>query len=106
MTLLLANGPAHLFITPRTHHPDTLTLPSLRTPKIFMANGQSTSTRPPQVSILEDGVFCVEDAVIGKRVKEIEEKGFPFKTLDGLEFCKLHTFDDEASIKSTWKGYI
>ncbi|OCL02210.1 hypothetical protein AOQ84DRAFT_190831 [Glonium stellatum] len=53
------------------------------------------STKTPRESILEDGVFCVEDPVIGKRVDEIAKKGFPFKTEEGLDFCKLNTLDDK-----------
>lgn len=51
----------------------------------------------PRKSILEDGVFCVEDPVVGKRVDEIAQKGFPFKTEDGLDFCKLNALDDKVS---------
>ncbi|KAF2176763.1 hypothetical protein K469DRAFT_605911 [Zopfia rhizophila CBS 207.26] len=54
-----------------------------------------TSTKKPRESILEDGVFWVEDPVIGKRVDEIAKKGFPFKTEEGLDFCKLNTLDDK-----------
>jgi hypothetical protein len=62
-----------------------------------MAKVGPSSTRTPRESILKDGVFCVEDASIGDKVEEIEKKGFPFKTLDGLEFCKLYTFDDKVN---------
>jgi len=62
-----------------------------------MASAASLPAEDPQDSILEDGVFCVEDPVVGKRVDEIAQKGFPFKTEEGLDFCKLNTLDDKVS---------
>jgi len=41
----------------------------------------------------------MEDPVIGKRVDEIAKKGFPFKTEEGLDFCKLNTLDDKVGKK-------
>lgn len=55
-----------------------------------------TSMKPPREAIVEDGVFWVEDPVVGKRVDEIAKKRFPFKTEEGLEFCKLNTLDDKV----------
>jgi hypothetical protein len=62
-----------------------------------MASTTSLPVEDSQKSILEDGVFCVEDQVVGKRVDEIAQKGFPFKTEEGLDFCKLNTLDDKVS---------
>jgi hypothetical protein len=45
-----------------------------------MASTTSLPEEDPQISILEDGVFCAEDSIAGKRVDEIAQKGFPFKT--------------------------
>lgn len=47
--------------------------------------------------ILEDGIFCAEDAIVGQRVDGIAQKRFPFKTAEGLDFCKLNTLDDKVS---------
>ena len=72
-----------------------------------MASTTSLPAEDPQKCILEDGVFYAEDPVIGKRVIEITQKGFPFRTEEGLDFCKLNALDDKVS-KETYmcKGYI
>ena len=62
-----------------------------------MASTTSLPVEDPQKSILEDGVFCAEDPVVGSRVDEIAQKGFPFKTEEGLDFCKINALDDEVS---------
>lgn len=62
-----------------------------------MALTTSLSSEDPQKSILEDGIFYAEDPVVGKRVDEIMRKGFPFKTEEGLDFCKGNVLDDEVS---------
>jgi hypothetical protein len=72
-----------------------------------MASTNSLPAEDPQKSILEDGVFCTEDPVVGKRVDEIAQKGFPFKTEEGLDFCKINVLDDEVSKEADLcKGYI
>jgi hypothetical protein len=45
-----------------------------------MASTNSLPAEDLQKAILEDGVFCAEDPIVGKRVDEIAQKGFPFKT--------------------------
>lgn len=42
----------------------------------------------------EDGVLYVEDTAIGDRVKEMQMKGFPFESVDSLDFCKNNVLDD------------
>ena len=72
-----------------------------------MASTTSLSSEDPQKSILEDGIFYAEDPVVGKRVDEIMRKGFPFKTEEGLDFCKGNVLDDEVSKESNLRrGYI
>jgi hypothetical protein len=62
-----------------------------------MASTNSVPVEDPQKAILEDGVFCAEDSVVGKRVDEFVQKGYPFKTEEGLDFCKINALDDEVS---------
>jgi hypothetical protein len=64
-----------------------------------MASTTSLPAEDQQKFILEDGVFYAEDPVIGKRVDEITQKGFPFRTEEGLDFCKLNVLDDKVSRK-------
>ncbi len=52
-----------------------------------MASTNSLLAEDPQKAILEDRVFCAKDSVIRKRVDEIAQKGFLFKTEEGLDFC-------------------
>lgn len=56
-------------------------------------------TKTLQESILEDGVFYIEDSVIRKRVNKIAKKGFLFKTEEGLDFYKLNTLNNKVGKK-------
>lgn len=47
----------------------------------------------------EDAVLFIEDAVVGERVKEMQQRGFPIESADGLDFCKLNVFDDPVCRK-------
>lgn len=47
----------------------------------------------------EDAVLFIEDAVVGERVKEMQQRGFPIESADGLDFCKLNVFDDTVCRK-------
>jgi len=72
-----------------------------------MASTNSLPGEDPQKAILEDGVFRTEDPVVGNRVDEIARKGFPFKTEEGLDFCKINALDDEVSKHTDLcNGYI
>ncbi|KAK0627095.1 hypothetical protein B0T14DRAFT_424150 [Immersiella caudata] len=42
----------------------------------------------------EDGFVHLDDPSIGDRVSNLEQKGFPFISKDGLEFCR-RVLDDE-----------
>ena len=53
----------------------------------------------PRKSILEDGVFYIEDPIIRKKVNKIIKKGFPFKTEEGLDFYKLNTLNNKVGKK-------
>ena len=61
-----------------------------------MASTNSLPAKDLQKAILEDGFFYAEDPVVGSRVDEIAQKGFPFKTVVGLDFCKINALDDEV----------
>jgi hypothetical protein len=72
-----------------------------------MASTASLSSDDPQKSFLEDGIFYAEDPVVGKQVDEIIGKGFPFKTEEGLGFCKENILDDKVSKETNMcRGYI
>ena len=72
-----------------------------------MASFGSLSTEQLRRAILDHG-FCYQpDPVVGERVTEMQQNGFPFKTVEGLDFCKLSTFDDKVSkhgLSCTAKG--
>lgn len=38
----------------------------------------------------EEGFLRLEDPALGDDLSEMERKGFPFWTEDGLDFCKHH----------------
>jgi hypothetical protein len=48
-------------------------------------------------SILEEGFFDLNDPAIGEHILKMAEKGFPFFTEYGLDFCKDHVLDDKVS---------
>lgn len=56
-----------------------------------MAQSQS------EVCLIEEGVFFLDDPEVGRRFQEIKEKRFPFQTVEGLEFCRISTLQDEVS---------
>ncbi|KAL2036487.1 hypothetical protein N7G274_010803 [Stereocaulon virgatum] len=60
-----------------------------------MASFDSFTTEQLKHEILDHGFCYQRDPVIGESVNEIKGKGFPFKTEEGLDFCKLNTFDDK-----------
>ncbi|KAH6712141.1 hypothetical protein BKA61DRAFT_80452 [Leptodontidium sp. MPI-SDFR-AT-0119] len=70
-----------------------------------MASTTSLLAESPQKSILEDGVFYAEDPVIGKRVDDFAQNGFPFRTEEGLDFCKVNALDDKR-IRNVIESYF
>lgn len=52
-----------------------------------------------EVSLIEEGVFFLEDPEVGRRVQDITEKRFPFQTAEGLEFFRISTLQDDVSEK-------
>lgn len=51
----------------------------------------------PKTSILKEGVFLLEDPMIGRRVDEFDRKKFPFQTEEGLDFIRESILDDTVS---------
>ncbi|KAI3331230.1 hypothetical protein F4824DRAFT_476004 [Ustulina deusta] len=41
------------------------------------------------------GFFVLEDALVGKRVSDFDQRGLPFKTPYGLDFCAQNTLDNK-----------
>ena len=48
-------------------------------------------------NINADGLFILKDATKGSEAEQFAGKNFPITTVDGLEFCKVHTFGDPVS---------
>ncbi len=44
--------------------------------------------------ITSNGFWAQEDPAVGKRVDDIVQQGFQFKTEQGLELCKVTALDD------------
>ncbi|KAH8708414.1 hypothetical protein GQ44DRAFT_777187 [Phaeosphaeriaceae sp. PMI808] len=59
-----------------------------------MTSISSLSAEDIQNTFSEDAIFYVEDAAVGGRVKEMQVKGFPIESADGLDFCKKNVLDD------------
>ncbi|KAI9753312.1 MAG: hypothetical protein M4579_005231 [Chaenotheca gracillima] len=59
--------------------------------------------------IESDGFFSEDDANIGKQVDSMIQKGYPFPSVEGLDFLKRNTIEDERvreTIESlfSWAG--
>jgi hypothetical protein len=59
-----------------------------------MASIASLSTADVQKLFSEDALYYVEDPAVGEQVKEMQDKGFPIESADGLDFCKQNVLDD------------
>ena len=59
-----------------------------------MASITSLSAADVRRLFSDDAVFYTEDAAVGERVKDMQQKGFPIESVDGLDFCKQNVFDD------------
>ena len=46
----------------------------------------------------EDGFVHLDDSSIGEQVSDIEQKGFPWVSKYGLDFCWNRVLDDEVSV--------
>jgi len=62
-----------------------------------MASATSPSVEHLLQTINTDGFFSLKDAAKGSEAEEFARKKFPITTVDGLEFCKFHTFGDPVS---------
>jgi len=69
-----------------------------------MASITSLSADDVQRLFSQDAVFYVEDPVVGERVVEMQKKGFPIESADGLDFCKQNVLDDTVCKKHTMTG--
>ena len=61
-----------------------------------MDSSDSSSVEQLRRRILDDGFCYRHDSAVGKRVIEIREDNFPFKTEGGLDFCIRNTFDNKV----------
>lgn len=59
-----------------------------------MASAPLSLAADAQRSLVEDGFLFIKDPVIGKRVEEMQAKGFPFKTAEGLDFLMQNILHD------------
>jgi hypothetical protein len=51
------------------------------------------------VSLLDEGLFFVEDSEIGKRLVEFSEKRYPFPSEEGLDFLsQWNVYSDHSAI--------
>lgn len=69
-----------------------------------MASITSLSAADVQKLFSRDAVFYVEDPVVGERVVEMQKKGFPIESADGLDFCKHNVLDDTVCKTHTMAG--
>lgn len=62
-----------------------------------MASTTAPSVKQMIRDVKEDGFFLLKDAAKGSEAEGFARKQFPITTVEGLEFCKVHTFDDPVS---------
>ncbi|EDN07029.1 predicted protein [Histoplasma mississippiense (nom. inval.)] len=67
----------------------------------------SNPLRPEDLvtSIETEGFFSIADSAIGRRVDEFAAKQYPFRTLEGLDFCKTNTLD-EKHVRQTVESFF
>ena len=53
-----------------------------------------------------NGFFSLKDAAKGSEADKFARKKFPITTIDGLEFCKVHTFADPVSRPYPVSSYL
>ncbi|KAK3328704.1 hypothetical protein B0T19DRAFT_357440 [Cercophora scortea] len=76
-----------------------------------MASTTTFALDVAQRSLLEKGFFVLDDSLAGERISEMEERGFPYFTEYGLDFCKQFAFDErirsilEASFEKCSLGH-
>ena len=66
----------------------------------------SSSSEDIVAKVVSDGFFCKANPNIGQRVDNMVAGGLQFKSEEGLDFCKVHTFDDEVSGGTMWESNL
>ena len=54
----------------------------------------------------ENGFFDLEDSAIGESVSQMEQKGFPFISEDGLDSCNRRVLNDEVRTNETLSWHL
>jgi hypothetical protein len=72
---------------------------------LLMASISPSSTDDIRRKFSQDAVLFIEDSVVGERVKEMQQRGFPIESADGLDFCKLNALDDTVCRKHYRPGF-
>lgn len=62
-----------------------------------MASATPSSVEHLLQTVNADGFFALKDAAKGSEAEEFAKKDFPITTVDGLQFCKVHIFNDRVS---------
>jgi len=57
----------------------------------------STSDELSRRELDEDGFVVLRGSAFGQRFDGFARKGLPFKTADGLDFCKVNVLNDVVS---------
>ncbi|KAK1657748.1 hypothetical protein BDP55DRAFT_566587 [Colletotrichum godetiae] len=60
-----------------------------------MALNTSLSAVDVRRAFTEAAFLYANDASVGQRVKEFQQRGFPIESADGLDFCKQNVFEDQ-----------
>ena len=89
-----SSGPTSQYLTGGYTRPEL--------PLINHVDKSMASTTAPSVEQLirdmkVDGFFLLKDAAKGSEAEGFARKHFPITTVEGLEFCKVHTFGDPVS---------
>lgn len=62
-----------------------------------MASATTLSVEHILQTVKIDRFFYLKDAAKGGEAAEFARKDFPIITVDGLQFCKVHTFNNPVS---------
>lgn len=62
-----------------------------------MTSTTSSSVQHLVDGLKKDGFVYMKDVLKGLQADEFARKHFPMTTIEGVNFCKVHTFDDPVS---------
>ncbi|KAI0423662.1 hypothetical protein F5Y09DRAFT_348580 [Xylaria sp. FL1042] len=74
-------------------------------PATVMASTTAFSLEAAKKSLYEEGFLDLNDPEVGKLVSEMEQRGFPYLSPYGLDYCKQYALNDTVKTPDTFYSY-